>query len=593
MSELPAASSSDLRAQLSGGTGAEARTDLRQALGLQSDSEDRALARALVREISRQEVGRIGVADPTRPSEAQQSDPSRVVHGRASHYLVRLTRGGDDKGLDIGHLNDLRTLLAVVRGGTLRQRRAATLRLGELLSGSGRKPGDQVREAIETLVHLRKFDIAYELSSICSQLPGADGRRARNGRKEWERLADEVAKQVGMFWAGRHPDEPIRSLHGDQRAQLFARTRDLPDVIIGHLSAIIEGSAGVAELPARQGLIAALQNAADPRLLPALRSAVLDAEQAVAIPAIRALARIEDPRAHATLRRAWDRSVVADQRLVAAGGLGLVGDARGAEYVREVVRSEDPQLLPLALEALDSLGSSDDVQRVTELLTHDDSTVALRAVKTLGRIGDGRALLPLAHLRQSAKRSSLRAEIEEAEAAVLARMELLGEEPPSTSTVTDGFDTTKVAAMVKTRDPARVRLRARLSLWMGNLWLFVGAWANAIARFEMAAALRPGWVTPVLQVALTQARHQQVAQALASFRRAIELDRERVESHHTAVRHLAQTFLRRAETVERDGRLDIAFGLLEEVLALDLRKAPSGLRFALNQRHEALRTRRS
>jgi hypothetical protein len=38
----------------------------------------------------------------------------------------------------------------------------------------------------------------------------------------------------------------------------------------------------------------------------------------------------------------------------------------------------------------------------------------------------------------------------------------------------------------------------------------------------------------------------------------------------------------------RDGREEIARGLLEEALAFDLRKAPGPLRFALEQRQQAI-----
>ena len=53
--------------------------------------------------------------------------------------------------------------------------------------------------------------------------------------------------------------------------------------------------------------------------------------------------------------------------------------------------------------------------------------------------------------------------------------------------------------------------------------------------------------------------------------------------------HVARCFLRRAEQVERDGRIAIARGLLHEVLTLDLRRVPSSLRFEIGQRHETLR----
>jgi hypothetical protein len=43
--------------------------------------------------------------------------------------------------------------------------------------------------------------------------------------------------------------------------------------------------------------------------------------------------------------------------------------------------------------------------------------------------------------------------------------------------------------------------------------------------------------------------------------------------------------------MEREGRSDIARGLLEEVMTLDLRRAPSAMRFEISRRHDAVRRR--
>jgi hypothetical protein len=123
------------------------------------------------------------------------------------------------------------------------------------------------------------------------------------------------------------------------------------------------------------------------------------------------------------------------------------------------------------------------------------------------------------------------------------------------------------------------------------MWLALGAGQRAAARLEAAAALRPDWPAPVLALAMHYARHRDNAQALAGFRRVLGIDRSSVEDNAGAARMLAHAFLRRAESVQRDGRDDIARGLLEEALTLDLRMAPSDLRFAIEQRLLALRGR--
>jgi hypothetical protein len=185
------------------------------------------------------------------------------------------------------------------------------------------------------------------------------------------------------------------------------------------------------------------------------------------------------------------------------------------------------------------------------------------------------------------RRSALRADIEDAEIAIRSRMELLGEEAPSAQAASVAWDTTKMAALARTRDPASIRARALANLSLGRMWVALGMHTRAIARFEAAATLRAGWVIPVVAIAMLRARQNETAQSLAAFRRATEIDRSYVEQHASIITAMAQAFLRRAESVEREGRLEIARGLIEEILSHDLRRASSRVRFALHERKEA------
>ncbi|MDH5674935.1 MAG: hypothetical protein OEZ06_22590 [Myxococcales bacterium] len=560
---------------------------LREAVQLPEDAGERELMAAMMRELAGDQVASVGLGEGA-DAERVDEDVSRVIDGRGS-FLVQL---GSASGIDVEALDDLRTLGAVMRAGTLRQRRAAVLRMGEVLAGPQRLPSDRVRSATDVLIHLRKFSLAYELSQVCSGLPGADGRRARAGRKAWERLVEELQGRVLEFWDGALIEEPVAALHGDQRIQLLARTRDLPNLILRHLTAVLGGCDGVSDRQARADLVGALRDAADPRLVPALRALLDESSSDLMIPAARALGRIDDARVHGILRGAFEAEAAPERRLVLAGVLGIAGDRRGLPLVREVLASGDALLLRYALEALSHLGGSEDVQAVSELLDHaSEPSLRIAAVEVLGHVGDGRALSALDALDKglaAGAPSALRAEIEEARAAILARLELLGEEPPARLDAGISLDTTKMAAMVRRKDPAAVRLRARWYQLSAYLWTIVGVAERAVAAFEAAAALRPDWAAPVVAAALANARREQYPQALAHFRRALEIDHRAVEEHAPAIRLLAQSFLRRAEAVERSGRADIAKGLLEEALSLDLRRAPSGLRFALAERLEHL-----
>jgi tetratricopeptide (TPR) repeat protein len=580
----------DLGAQLRAGVRGAELEALASQLGLPRDASELVIDRALLDAIVGADVAALRLGRSDAPPAFARKDDSRVVDGRAS-FLVRMTTGGDQANVDLERIDDLRTLLAVLRAGSLFQRRAAALRIGELMRDGAAGAPAETRGAIEGALSQRAIPIAYELGQVAAALPGAAGKHARSEDERWHALCAQLEQRVRVFWDNAEPEEPVAALADEARMQLLARARDLSDELVQHLSAVIEGCDGVSDRGARAALLDGLQHGGDARLLPALRSVVESGESDLLIPAARALGRIDDPRAHSALKMAFERTAAAEERLVLAGALGIAGDRRGLPYVREALAAGDPRLLPYAFEALESLGDRDDVQAVLERLDRSEPALALGAVRTLGCIGDSRALSALSTMRRTAPSSALRAEVEDALDAIYARMELLGEEAPATATTTRAYDTAKHAALVRRKDPALVRVRAQWSLLLGELWIALGAVQRGVARLEAAAALLPDWPLPVVTLALVHARRNDNAQALASFRRALGIDRRAVENHSGASRMLAHAFLRRAEIMQREGREDIARGLLEEALTLDLRKAPSDLRLAIEQRLQRLRTK--
>jgi tetratricopeptide (TPR) repeat protein len=581
-----------LREQLRNGSVVYNNPTVRDVLAVGPQAEDGELAIALVQAISRKSVDEIRIVESNRCDPRASEEISRVFTVDKS-YLAQLRAGESERLLDLERVSDPRILIAVVKAGTLSQRRSAIRRIGKLFQQPNGLTPDQLRDLADSLSQFRDVEIAHELAEARRQLPGIPGKDKRMVRKEWERLVSEVERSVIAFWEGENTDEPIAKLHADQRAQLFAQVPDLPETIIRHLSAIIEGTDGVTDQAGRRALIASLRYAGEPSLVPCLRSILEGKESDLLIPAARALGHIEDDRVHGILRSAYESALLPEHRVVLAGALGVGGDTRGADYVRGVLREGDPRMIEYALEALAVLGSHDDSRMIAEMLDHDDPIVVTAAIRTLGRIGDSHALVPLSRLREKTRRSAARAAIEEAEGSILSHMELLGEEPPSRKAASEAFDTAKMAVSVKRTDPANVGFNARWALFIGHLWLFIGFISKAVARFEAAASLRPGWVVPVLAVAMAYTRRELYAQALNAFRRILEIDRSVVEQSPARIRALTRCFLRRADVVERSGRTDIAYGLLEEVLSLDLRKAPSGVRVALIQRHEQLRTKQT
>jgi len=559
--------------------------DPREKLGCAADADDREVARALVRLVAASDLEQIGTQSispeaaqhpSVRPPTAVAADPS---------FLGRLSASGTD-GLSVECIEDLPTILAVLRAGSWRQRRAALERLRERLRDRRLLHNDAVRKAIQTITELRDVELGQELAQARAELPGAQGRQARHEHDQWKRLAQRVESAIQVFWDGQSNAEPIQRLPGDQRALLLMRVSELPDVVAHHISAIIEGNDGWVPFDSRIGLISSLRYATDPRLVPALIS-VVEAERGELVArAARVLGGIDDARIHPALAERFERSFVNEERVALAGALGMHGDCRGLGEVRGSLEETQPQLLLQSLEAMESLGSSENTDLVVRFLGHSDAAIAIQAARTAARIGDGRALDELTEMHDSTPVPALRAAIEDALSAIAARMELRGEEAVT-------IDWSEVGNKPALRKGARDSLPIIVFGWrdyfMGRMWLLLGrtTWANA--RFESAAARRNDWAVPLIGIGMAFARREQYALALPAFRRAIEVDRPRIERNPILVRAMAKSFLHRAEQVEREGREDVARGLVGEVLTLDLRRAPGTVRFELKRKHDVLR----
>ncbi len=559
--------------------------DPREALRCDPDTEDAEVARALVRIVAAHDLAQIGMrsAPPEAARHPSVRPPTEVTADPS--FLGRLSTTGDE-GLSVERIDDVATLLAVLRAGSRRQRRAALDRLRVRLVDRRLRQSDEVRKAIQTISKLRDVELGYELAQLRAELPGAPGRAARHEHEQWKRLAQRTQFEIRSFWDGQSSVDAFRGLPGDQRALLLMRVSEVSDLVVHHITAIIEGSDGCVPLESRIGLITSLRFARDPRLVPAL-VAVLEAERGELVAsASRVLGGMDDARAHPALAERFERSFVAEERIALAGALGMHGDLRGLSEVRSSLDEDHPKLPLQALEAMESLGSPDSTDLVTKFLDHTDASVAIQAARTCARIGDGRALDELTDRYNTSAVPALRAAIEDALSAIAARMELRGEEAAT-------IDWSEVGNKPVPRKGPRDSLPAITLGWRdyftGRLWLLLGRVTWAIARFESAAARRDDWAAPLIGIGMAFARREQYALALPAFRRAIEVDRLRIERNPILVRAMAKTFLHRAEQVEREGRDDVARGLVGEVLTLDLRRAPGTVRFELKRKHDVLR----
>lgn len=563
---------------------------LRGALSLAAEADDQEFARELVRAIATRDIGRIAV-DRKREIDEREATSPEVMSGADSSFLGRLsTTEADGERPGVADLQDVPTLLGILRAGTLPQRRAATERLAARLA-DGDMSNDEVRAVTTTLLSVRDVEIIFEVSHAREALPGAHGRQARQSTDGFGKVVDELVSQIDDFWAGQADHEPVSAMLPDERAQLMVRLRDTPDSVLHHLSAVLDGSDGVTDRAARIALVSSLRYSADPRVVPSLLGMLMGRAADLVPQAARALARIDDPRVHPALAAAYERSVRDAERAVLAGALGLQGDVRGRDYVRTLLGSDDDRVLEAAVEALEALATPEDCERLTPLLERSDPVLLAHVIRAMGRTGDPRGLLPLVELRRQSAMSALFADAEEAEASIRALLDLRGEEPPESTVAFELANATASGLAERSHDPMVVRMTSWLDFVTAHFWFFLGGVKRGIARLERAASRRPGWAAPSAALALHHAREERPAQALTAFRRALESDKGWVEKNVFAMRTMVRIFLRRAEEVEKSGRVDIARGLIEEVATLDLRRVPSELRFELSRRQEQLRAR--
>lgn len=559
--------------------------DPREELGCARDAEDREVARELVRSAATHDIDEIGT-ESLKPEAARHPSVRPPPEGGADpSFLGRLSASGVGE-MSVEQIEDVPTILAVLRAGSRRQRRAALERLGERLQERRTVPNEAVRAATQTIIELRDVELGHELARLRAELPGAQGRKARSEDDRWKKLATETKEGVRKFWDGQSHVEPIHLLPGDERALLLMRTPELPAMVLHHINAIIEGNDGCVPRDSRVGLLASLRYATDPRLVPALTAVIESDRGELLAEAARALGGIDDPRAHPALVERFERSVVIEERVALAGALGMHGDCRGLPEVRSLLQQEQPSSIFHALEAMESLGSSENSELVVRFLDHADIAIATQAVRTLARISDGRVLDALSEHYNETTVPALRAVIEDALSAIAARMELRGEEVAEIDWSEVGD---KPAPVIGSRDSLPAIVLGWRDYFMGRLWLLLGRFNWAVARFESAARRRVRWASPRIGIGMAFARGGQYALALPAFRRAIELDRPRIERNPILVRAMAKSFLHRAEQVEREGRDDIARGLVGEVLTLDLRRAPGTVRFELKRKHDVLR----
>jgi tetratricopeptide (TPR) repeat protein len=554
----------------------------RSELGLSEKASDRDVARMTVRLASAEVLAALDV--PARHTKDPR--PPRVARSSRTGDASLLGRLEIDATAELAALEDPRTLMLTLRGGSLHLRRATVDRLTKIFA-EGRISSEHVVQIESELASLRDGSLEYELRRALAAFRGTESRRVMDEESgTFDRVVSELSGAIAAFWQGERATEPVTELSAEHRAMLLLRLRDAPDAVARHISAVIEGDDGVASAETRRGLLESLRHCADRRIVPSLIAVVEAGGPEVALPAARVLGRMEDARATSALRSAFHRTVVESHRAVMAGALGFAGDPLGAEFVRSVFRASVDQKARLAaLEALEALGSPDDALRVAEAFETFSPRDLVHAVYVTGRIGDSRVLSLLDDLETAVTEPAVRVELEEARKAILARLELRGELPASYAVVEVDIEPEAIA-----QKPPIVRQFVGFRHYLvGMIFMALGLRDRAIGRFSAATEVLTWWAIPLISIGAIYAKQHDYGQALSAYRRALEREPGRVQANVITMRLLSRCFLRRAEQLTKEGRRDIAAGLVAEANRLDLRKAPAVIRFELARLERALK----
>jgi hypothetical protein len=240
--DAPRSDNIDAFAILAHGTGSIDDAQARRAFGLEPGCEDGLFAQAVVRHVARGALPLL--REPGSSSAPPRTAEDAVVAPRAS-YILRMPSSTASSGLSVQTLDDVRTLILIIRAGNLFQRRAAVSRIGVLLLSDAGVASDLRKRALDMLTQQRHFDLGYEASKVLAALPGGEGRAARSDWRARNELAARVDARVLSFWEGEASHEPIAQLSAEERAQLLTRARELSDLSIRHVAALIEDTGGL------------------------------------------------------------------------------------------------------------------------------------------------------------------------------------------------------------------------------------------------------------------------------------------------------------------------------------------------------------
>lgn len=548
------------------------------------------LGRARRHDWKGQLAGQLALLAPAATSAPRSLDAT-LTSGLAAARARRLALRSSD---------DVSTLHAIVRGGTLLEQRAALARLTVLARSSVAPPID-----LQEL----QFDPELERDVLLwlAEGTGAAAREARATLAQVQALLERVEREVRQVVDGLAAVDPIGSLEPQEQAQVLLHLRSASSFLVGYS---IDGLLDALErddVRETSRRLVAWRAAADPRLLPTLANVLLDnPDSAVRAEAARALSRIDDPRVAPTLQLAYQTASAREERIALIEAFGLQGEPRDSEFLRESLeayqresalrptdvgpppssRPRDHGQLGL-VGALDALFDVELVEAAVRLATHPQAEVQRAAIRAIGRVGEDSALAWLDRIHADVP-AGLHGELAAAESSILGRAELRGEKPEFL------LDERRRAA----RERALVRKfsrgldvpptkRHRVLAWVLMVRATVARWLGAReAASELcdrAHQADPGWYLPPWFQGRLWWRVGVLPRAIAGYRRALALAPRRLLRHTRWITPILQCFVLRAETLMAQGHGVRAQRLLDELWPHDLSRAASPVRLALRR----------
>jgi hypothetical protein len=533
-----------------------------------SEVVDRFLAQSVAR-LSAQ-LSRPAPAAPVAALQSSRSMEAATVAARVRRQALAAS-------------TDAAALWATARGGSLLERRAALARLAELGAEDASVLDDIDLDSLKLEVELER-----DLHLAGALRRGAPGRDSRSALAAAKSTLDRFAAEVLRTLDGVRDGDSFLDLDPHERARLMLHLRGAEDSTVAFLMDRLQQLLAGGETAEACDRIAALRPAADPRTLPVLAGALLDdARSDVRAEAARAIARIDDRRVPVLLGVASARASEIGERLALAEALGIWGDMRGTDIVRECLADPRDALRISALEALYDPTLAELGMASARSGSLDERRAALRAV---GRAGEEQALLWLDGLVQEDPPPALSAEIRAARGSVLARVEMRGEAPAELLERTRRAAPRVKALARKLGAPPtkRHRFAAWLLMLRAVIARLFGLRETASSLCDRALAADPGWHQPALYQGNLWLARGDKSRAVAGFRRALHIAPAALLTNGDVMTRITNTYLARTDELMRGQRVEAARALVDELMFLDLSAVPAHVRHAARRRRRRM-----